>query len=51
MRAQSPLGARLRPQTGLSTTVSSYVLSQPGPRVLDQMLALFTTMRAREGHL
>jgi len=43
----------LRPQTGLSTAVSSYVLSQPGAaEYLDQMLALFTTMRggyAREG--
>ncbi len=43
----------LRPQTGLSTAVSSYVLGQPGAaEFLDQLTALFATVRtgyAREG--
>lgn len=43
----------LRPQTGLSNAVSSYVLSQPGAEAfVEQLQALFATMRtgyAREG--
>ena len=43
----------LRPQTGLSTAVSTYVLSQSGAQeFVDQLVALFATMRvgyAREG--
>ncbi|HOB05996.1 MAG TPA: RNase adapter RapZ [Propionibacteriaceae bacterium] len=37
----------LRPQTGLSASVSEYVLSQPGAEpFMEQLLALFATMRA-----
>lgn len=43
----------LRPQTGLSTAVSAYVLAAPGAAAfIDQLMALFATMRAgyaREG--
>lgn len=40
----------LRPQTGLSSAVADYVMSQPGaPRFLDQLEALFGTVA--EGYL